>query len=272
VQVIAKVVSHEISRKDLDREMACGGTEEQALKRLIDRCLLLEKADQLSFSVSDDEFEIALMELLDEEEPLGLPQGLLQDMNAQELETLIRRNIIIRKYVASLYPSDMPIPVEKIKELYHEQLDNFCCEEMVRCSHIFIKGENALERITAIRAQIHNAEDFRKVCASYSECPSHKCCGDLGYFARGKLFNEIDEVAFSLQPGEISRPFETPEGCHILMLTDRKCKCLIPFEDIKDSLATHLGQMEREYFLLRHLAELYEEFYSQILIFDDALK
>jgi hypothetical protein len=30
--------------------------------------------------------------------------------------------------------------------------------------------------------------------------------------------------------------------------------------------------MEREYFLLRHLAELYEEFYSQILIFDDALK
>ena len=272
MRIVAKVVNHEISRKDLDREMACGGTEEQALKRLIDRCLLLEKADQLSFSVSDDEFEVSLMQLLDEDEPLGLPASLVQELNAQEMETLIRRNIIIRKYVASLYPDDMPIPAEKIKELYQEQIENFCCEEMVRCSHILIKGEHALERLTAIRSQIHDADDFKKVCESYSDCPSNKCCGDLGYFPRGRLFSEIEEVAFSMQPGEISMPFESPEGCHILMLTDRKCKCLIPFEDIQESLATHLGQMEREYFLLRHLAELYEEFYSQILIFDDALK
>ena len=272
MQIVAKVVNREISRKDLEREMACGGTEEQALKRLIDRCLLLGKADQLSFSVSDDEFEVALMQLLDEDEPMGLPAGLLQDMNAQEMETLIRRNIIIRKYVASLYPGDMPIPAERIKELYQEQIDKFCCEEMVRCSHILIKGENALERLTVIRSQIHDPDDFKQVCESYSDCPSNKCCGDLGFFPRGRLFSEIEEVAFSMQPGEISMPFESPEGCHILMLTDRKCKCLIPFEDIEESLGTHLGQMEREYFLLRHLAELYEEFSSQILIFDHALK
>ncbi|MCB5263108.1 MAG: peptidylprolyl isomerase [Candidatus Cloacimonetes bacterium] len=272
MQIIAKVVSHEISRKDLERELACGGTEEQALKRLIDRCLLLEKADQLAFSVSDDEFEIALMQLLDEDEPFGLPTGLLQDMDAQEMETLIRRNIIIRKYVANLYPANKTISEAELKELYQEQIESFRCEEMVRCSHILIKGEDALKRLTAIRAQIHSAEDFIDLCASYSECPSHKCCGDLGYFARGKLFTEIDEVAFSLQPGEISMPFESSEGAHILMLTDRRCKCLIPFEDIKESLDADLQQMEREYFLKRHLAELYKEFYSQILIFDDALK
>jgi len=33
-----------------------------------------------------------------------------------------------------------------------------------------------------------------------------------------------------------------------------------------------LQQMEREYFLMRHLTELYEEFQGQILIFSDALK
>ncbi len=252
--------------------MACGGSKEQALKRLIDRCMLLEKAIQLDFKVSDAEFDIALMQLLDEDEPMGLPQGVLQDMNAQEMELLIRRNIIIRKYVASLYPDDMPIPEEKLREFYQEQIDNFECEEMVRCSHILIKGEDAMERITDLSEQIHDEDDFKKICASCSDCPSNECCGDLGYFPRGKLFSEIEEVAFSMQPGEVSKPFETPMGSHILMLTDRRCKCLIPFEDIKESLATHVQQMEREYFLMRHLAKLYEEFSGQIVISDDALE
>lgn len=272
MQIIARVLSYEISRKDLDREVACGGTEAKALKRLIDRCLLLGKADQLDFNVSEEEFDIALMQLLDEEEPLGLPPGVLQDLNAQEMESLIRRNIIIRKYIASLFPEDMPISEEKLKELYQEQIDIFCSEEMVRCSHILIKGEGALEKLSKIRAQIKDADDFNKECADCSECPSNKCCGDLGYFPRGKLYAEIDEVAFAMQPGEISMPFETPGGYHILMLTDRKSKSPIPFEEIKDSLATHLRHLEREYFLKRHLAELYEEFRSEILIFDDALK
>jgi parvulin-like peptidyl-prolyl isomerase len=71
---------------------------------------------------------------------------------------------------------------------------------------------------------------------------------------------------------EISMPFASPEGYHILMLTDRKCKAPIPFEDIRESLAAQIRQMEREYFLMRHIAELYEEYKEQILVFEDALQ
>lgn len=272
MQIVAKVVSHEISDKDITRELGCGGSEKQALKRLMDRCLLLEKAEQLGFGVSDEEFDLALMNILDEEEPFGLPPGSLQDMDALEMETLIRHNIIIRKYVASVCPEDDTIPEDKLRDIYQEQIENFCCEEMVRCSHILVKGEDALDKITDIRAQIKNPDDFTAVCQSCSVCPSHECCGDLGFFPRGKLFPQIDEVAFSLQKYEISHPFETPEGFHILMLTDRKRKAPVPFEEIKQSLASQLQQMEREYFLMRHLTELYEEFQAQILIFSDALK
>jgi parvulin-like peptidyl-prolyl isomerase len=272
VQIIAKVVSQKIFDKDVVREMACGGSSEQALKRLIDRCLLLEQADRKGLKVSDEEFDIALMEVLDEEEPFGLPAGQLQDMDALEMETLIRRNILIRKYLAGIYPEDRPIEESKLKELYDEQIQNFCSEEMVRCSHILIQGESALERITEIRAQISDPEDFRAYCKDCSYCPSNKCCGDLGYFPKGKLFPEIDEVAFSLKMNEISMPFASPEGYHILMLTDRKCKAPIPFEDIRESLAAQIRQMEREYFLMRHIAELYEEYKEQILVFEDALQ
>jgi parvulin-like peptidyl-prolyl isomerase len=272
VKIIAKVVNHEISERDVSREMLCGGSSAQALKRLIDRCLLLEKAAREGINVSDEEFDIALMEILDEDEPFGLPAGSLQDMDAYEMETLIRRNILIRKYIASLYIDDEPIGESKLQELYDEQIQNFCSEEMVRCSHIFLMGPDALDRITEIRSRISTPEEFNDECRKCSDCPSNECCGDLGFFPRGKLFPEIDEVAFNLKLNEISMPFASPEGFHILMLTDRRCESPIPFADIKDSLAANISQMEREYFLMRHLGDLYEEFKHQIIVFDDVLK
>ncbi|HCM14726.1 MAG TPA: parvulin peptidyl-prolyl isomerase [Candidatus Cloacimonas sp.] len=272
MHIIAKIVKHDITDKDIARELACGGTSEQALKRLIDRCLMLAKADQLGMVVTDEEFDIALMELLDEEEPFGLPAGSLQNMEALEMETLLRNSILIRKYLSTLYPIEQPIEEEKLKELYDEQIQNFCSEEMVRCSHILIKGEDALKRITEIRSHVNNRDDFFRACSYSSECPSNRCCGDLGFFPRGKLFPEIDSVAFNMEIDEISEPFASPEGYHILILTDRKCKAPIPFEEIKSSLAAQILQMEREYILMKHLDELYEEFKSQIKLFEDAVQ
>lgn len=54
------------------------------------------------------------------------------------------------------------------------------------------------------------------------------------------------------------------------MLTDRKKAGPIPFEEIKASLANQIRQMEREYFLMKHLSELYEECQSNIKLFHDA--
>lgn len=271
MQIIAKVLNIEIFERDLEREMCCGGDSQRALHRLIDRCLLLVKALQLGYEASDAEFDIALFELLDEEEPFGLPAGSLMKMSAKEMETLLRRNIIIKKYLQSIYPRT-DISEDKLQALYQEQKESFVCEEMVRCSHIFLSGEKARDRIHEIRKRIHSKEDFLSFCNSCSECPSHKCCGDLGFFPRGKLFPEIDAVAFSLELNEISEPFASPEGYHILMLTDRKPAGPIPFEEIKQSLLAQLKQMEREYYLLHHLSELYQEYKNNIIILNDAYK
>lgn len=272
MQIVAKVLELEISVNDVEREMSCGGSGPQALRRLIDRCLLLSEAEQQGFAVSDEEFDIALMELLDEEEPFGLPAGSLQDMDAQEMEILLRRNILIKKYLNSLYPALSSIAEERLRAIYLEQQESFCCEEMVRCSHIFIQGENSKARADAIYSNIHSVEDFVSACRDCSDCPSHDCCGDLGFFAKGKLYPEIDAVAFGMELNQISQPFLSPKGHHILMLTERKLSEAVPYDEIKDSLAQRIHLIEREYFLMRHLSKLYEAKKHQILIFQDAYK
>uniref|UniRef100_A0A0A0KNJ8 Peptidyl-prolyl cis-trans isomerase n=1 Tax=Cucumis sativus TaxID=3659 RepID=A0A0A0KNJ8_CUCSA len=51
--------------------------------------------------------------------------------------------------------------------------------------------------------------EFAKLAAEYSECPSGKKGGDLGWFPRGKMAGPFQEVAFATQVGVTSAPFKS---------------------------------------------------------------
>jgi len=188
-------------------------------------------------------------------------------LSADELEYLLKRLLIIRKYMQSISSDHEHVTSQKLREFYDEQKDIFMRSKCVRCSHILIRhGNNAEQRIQEIRSQIKNADDFNHISISCSDCPSHAACGDLGWFHKGKMISEIDEVAFSLEIGEISLPFKSSYGYHILMLNDRREASHIPFDDIKESLYERLMLIEKEFVLSKHIAELREQFADKISI------
>lgn len=279
MQIVAKVFEFEVSKQDLERECSkVSITEreeclENALKRLIDRYLLLHKAEETGIKISDDEYENAIWELLDEENPLGLWSDSITQPTPQKMETLLKERLMIHKYINSVCPQDIPVTNVKIQEFYTEQKDYFLKSEQVRCSHILIsnKRKDAEDIAANIRSQIHNAEDFSHYCKMYSDCPSNSACGDLGWFPKGKMIPEIEQVAFALKVGEISQPFQSGYGYHILMKTGESDKDYISFDDIKDYLYARLQQIEREYLLIRHLNELHKQYASHIVIYKENL-
>jgi len=274
MQIIAKVADLEISQRDVERECARLHADNKpntfalALQHLIDSCLLFIKARQCGIDLSSEEYDEAVLELIEGEEPFGLPSSELQLLNATELEKLLHRQLVIRKYVATLCTSDSQISTHTLQELYLDKKELFQKPEMVRCSHILIQGRdaNSLVKAKEIRESIHNTDDFSKCCALYSDCPSCATCGDLGWISAGKLIKEMEEIAFKLHPGEISEVFPTMYGYHILMVTDRIPAETIAFEEIEDSFKARLEQLEREFILTRHVAELREEYADRILI------
>ena len=57
---------------------------------------------------------------------------------------------------------------------------------------------------------------FGAAAKEISTCPSSKKEGDLGYFTKGMMVKEFEDVAFTLQIGEISQPVKTEFGYHII--------------------------------------------------------
>lgn len=272
MHLIARVFDVEITEEELLQESVTlyGQDSLNGLKRaldmLINRYLLYHQALLNGFEVSEEEFDNALLEALDFDDSVAN-----NEHTPSQIEEQIKQCILIRKYIQQIYPSDGEIPESELLAFYEEQEENFSSQEMVRASHILIRKdeEDAEEKAKKLREKIHTPADFKNVCIQYSQCPSGVYGGDLGWFPRGKMIKEIEDVAFSLQPNEISEVFPTKYGYHILMLTDRREPHPIPFEDIRESLGTSLNEFRKEFVLARHIQELRNTYKDQIEILDE---
>ncbi|MBD3871252.1 MAG: peptidylprolyl isomerase [Acidobacteria bacterium] len=74
-------------------------------------------------------------------------------------------------------------------------------------------GLEALQRLSV-------GEDFVEVSRQLSRAPNASDGGELGFFDHGSLPPEIDEVIFSLAPGEYSEPVQGPSGYHVFQILE----------------------------------------------------
>jgi peptidyl-prolyl cis-trans isomerase NIMA-interacting 4 len=58
-----------------------------------------------------------------------------------------------------------------------------------------------------------------QVAQEFSECPSGKKGGDLGWFPRGKMAGPFQEVAFNTPVGAVSAPFKSTYVIATVFLT-----------------------------------------------------
>jgi peptidyl-prolyl cis-trans isomerase SurA len=119
----------------------------------------------------------------------------------------------------------------------------------VEASHIFIRGsaENARIKIFEVVDHLKAGRDWIEVCKEYSEDPNtNNSGGKLRPFGVGALASapEFEDKAFSMtQAGEISDPFQTRFGWHILRL-ERKIP--VPtYDELESVLKRRVARDER---------------------------
>lgn len=123
----------------------------------------------------------------------------------------------------------------------------------VRASQILIRASDAAQRQAALRQlqQIRDeiaagALDFPTAVARYSQAPSRRDAGDVGFFPyQGKMPVEFTQHVFALQPGALSQPFATRFGVHLCQVTDRIPGSLT-LEDVRAAAFSRLSRTRWE--------------------------
>jgi parvulin-like peptidyl-prolyl isomerase len=105
-----------------------------------------------------------------------------------------------------------------------DQLDTV--EEQVHVRHILVGTE---EEALAVKTRLDEGQDFAEIAAEVSTDTSNNLDGgDLGFFPRGVMIPEFEEVALDLPIGQVSDPVETQFGWHVLEVLEREQRELEP--------------------------------------------
>ena len=121
------------------------------------------------------------------------------------------------------------------------------------------------EQIDSIYNLVKGGADFAQVAMAESEDPgSAKMGGRLRWFGTGQMVPEFEKVAFTLADGEISEPFPTPYGYHIIRRLEHKG--IDSLEAVRPQIKNMISRDERGNLAHeRKVAQLRKKFKAQLL-------
>jgi len=125
-------------------------------------------------------------------------------------------------------------------------------EEQVKARHILFKPDAEAEdqdaaligaesRAQEAHERLVAGDDFAELALELSEDASNaEDGGDLGWFGRGRMQPEFEAVAFSQPVGQLSEPFTTTFGYHIVLVDE--------YDDSRDVEESTLNQRQSQAF------------------------
>ena len=141
---------------------------------------------------------------------------------------------LFQSYVASMSPGEVEGPIASqsgfhIIGLTDSRSDNANIVRQTRARHILIRtnevtsDEDARRRLAQLRDRIVNGDDFDTLARANSDDKASAIKGgDLGWSTPGNLVPEFEEQMDLLAPNEVSQPFKTQFGWHVVQVLARR--------------------------------------------------
>lgn len=224
---------HEIFKKN----------EAQFLESLINQRLQLQEAENLGIRVSKREIEEAI-------DNIRRKYGISQDAFRRSLEmegyTLddyrkrLAEQIMVSKVVNSQIRSKIKVSDDDVRKFMGENRALLSDSEGYHIRQIFFAAKDdadrskVQEKADLALKQIREGAAFSDVARSASEDASAASGGDLGMISKKDLAPEFLSVLSSMKPGDVSQPFWTAGGVHVILL-EKKSTPKTPEELFEES-------------------------------------
>ena len=201
-----ELARYQAGQRALGNEPVAGETLYQTivLDALIGQLLVEQAAAAGGVSISDEELEAELQRLIEApsrqqsfEEWLEMNQ-----YSAEEFRTILHSQMIAQAMIEQVMAAVPDTP------------------EQVHARHIVVDSAELAE---SVLAQLQEGTDFATLAIEYSLDESTRLNGgDLDFFPRDLLLSpEVEEVAFTLEPGEVSGLLKSDFGYHIVQVIEK---------------------------------------------------
>ncbi|MBL0742192.1 peptidylprolyl isomerase [Chryseolinea sp. Jin1] len=247
-KIIAKVDNYIVTKSELERAYqeyitnggsASGQAKCQYLAMLVRNKLMLAKAEIDSVVVLDGEVDLNTQNRMDMiVSQSGRSVADLEELYGKTLEQVrlelrdqVREQMIVSKMEEEMTKGVAVTPSE-VKRFFgkipKDSLPYFSASvevaQIVRVAKVSEAQKNITKgELMEIRKRLLAGENFADLARKYSDDPSViQNGGDMGWSGRGRMVPEYEATAFKLKPNEISMPFSSPFGIHIMQLIERR--------------------------------------------------
>ena len=233
---VAWVNGQTISRAEFERELArslelADGTSaptpdqlaalrQTVLQARMDRLLFVQEAKKRDLDVQPSDVEERLRRMRADWPPQEFEALLAQrHQTLEELRAEIRAQLAQERLFHELVYPRVAVTEEEIRAELEAHPELVQEPEQVHAAQIVVKE---LDQAKEIRAKLREGAKFADLARQRSLSADAKDGGDLGWFPRGVMPPQFDEVAFSLGPGQISDVVTTDYGFHLFKVLERR--------------------------------------------------
>ena len=248
-EIIAKVDNYIILKSELENTYinylangnpATSDARCRILAQLISQKLMVAKAEIDSVIVTDEEvdgnldrrMQMILSQYGGSAEQLEQYYGKTVEELQADLRDQVKEQLVVQRMQETI-TADIKITPSEVKKFFgkiaQDSLPYFSTEvEVAQIVKIPEVGEvqidAARKKLSEIRRKVLAGEaEFEAMAKEFSQDPgSAKYGGNLGFAQRGMMAPEFEAAALKLKPGEISAPFTTQFGVHIVQLIERR--------------------------------------------------
>jgi peptidyl-prolyl cis-trans isomerase SurA len=225
-----EVLEQFITEKLLEAEVRESGIKvsDQDVTRYIDE---IKKQNRLS----DDDLKTALSR-----------EGQTLESYRAAVKSELEKSEILNRQVRN----KVNITNEDVERYYKLNANKFRSEDRVRLRHILLalsqtaspeEVQAVTEKATDLYQRIVAGADFAELAREYSAGAGQAAGGDIGWVTRGTLIGGIEQVAFEkLSVGQVSAPFRTSMGVHIVKLEARETGTVLPLSTVAPRIKEEL--------------------------------
>jgi peptidyl-prolyl cis-trans isomerase SurA len=260
------------AKTKMNREFPTGdlnkinASDREVLEQFITEKLLESEAREAGIRISDEEVnryidEIKKRNRLSDDDlktVLGREGQTIQSYRAS-VKSELEKSEILNRQVAK----KVNITNEDIERYYKLNASKFRSEDRVRLQHILFslpqtatpdQVQEVTEKSTEVYNRIVGGANFAELAREFSQGAGQADGGDIGWVKRGTLVPGIEEVAFDkLSVGQVSSPFRTRMGVHIVKLEARENGAVLPLSTVAPKIKEELQSKALEERFVRWL-------------------